>query len=133
MSLLDEAIKALENSYSPYSKFRVGAAVKTKDGNVFLGCNIENVSYGLTMCAERIALYKAISSGYKKDDLIEIAIVSDGTKIISPCGACRQVMLELMNENSLIILGNLNKEIKEFKLSELLPYSFKEILWNQDL
>lgn len=127
MDLLKEAKIAREKAYAPYSKFKVGAAVLTSDGQVFHGCNIENASYGLTMCAERVALFKAISRGYKKDDLIKIAIVGDTKEPISPCGACRQVMVELLNKDAEIILGNLDDDIKKYSLEEILPYSFKEL------
>ena len=128
MDLLKEAKIAREKAYAPYSKFKVGAAVLTSDGQVFHGCNIENASYGLAMCAERVALFKAISSGYKKDDLIKIAIVGDTLEPISPCGACRQVMVELLNKDAEIILGNLDDDIKKYSLEEILPYSFKELI-----
>jgi cytidine deaminase len=92
MELLQHAAKALENSYAPYSRFRVGAALLTEDGQVFTGCNVENASYGLSNCAERTAVFKAVSNG--KKSFRAIAIVSDRTNPVYPCGACRQVLRE---------------------------------------
>ena len=88
--LVELAIKARENSYSPYSKFKVGAALMTKSGEVFLGANIENASYPLCMCAERNALYNAYNHGIKKSDISALAVVGDTKQPITPCGACRQ-------------------------------------------
>ena len=110
--LIEEALKARENSYSPYSNFKVGAAVLCKDGNVFHGANIENSSYGLCMCAERNALYNAMNHGYRKDDFIAIALAADTDGPCSPCGACRQVMSELLPLNADIIMANLKGDIK---------------------
>lgn len=128
--LITEAIKARDNSYSPYSKFSVGAAVLLDDGKIIHGANIENVSYGLTNCAERNALFSAYSQGYKKDNIKAMAIVADTKDVINPCGACRQVMSELLNSNVPIYLANINEKVKEVKIDELLPNSFKEVeLW----
>lgn len=124
--LMKEAIKARLNSYSPYSNFKVGAALITKDGRYFYGTNIENSSFGLTCCAERNCLFNAYSNGAKKDDIIGFAIVADTDKVVSPCGACRQVMSELLNIDTPIFLGNLKGEIEETTISDLLPYFFKE-------
>ena len=104
------AENAKQKSYSPYSKFKVGAALLTKDGKIYVGANIENSSYPLTVCAERVAFFKAISGS--SDDFC------------FPCGACRQVMSEFCGKDFVIILEN-GKEIKSFTLGELLPYSFK--------
>lgn len=125
--LIDFAINARNNSYSPYSKFKVGAALLTKNGRMFGGTNIENVSYGLSNCAERSCLFSAYSNGVKKDDIVAFAIVGDTINPISPCGACRQVMAELMNPNTKVYLGNLNGKTKCVTVSELLPYAFEEI------
>lgn len=114
-------------SYSPYSKFKVGAALLLKDGSYVLGCNIENVSYGLSNCAERTALFKLISSGYTKDDVVAMAIVANTQNPVSPCGACRQVMAELLDKNTPIYLANLQYAYKETTVGELLPYGFEEI------
>lgn len=127
MDLIDEAIVAMDYAYTPYSKFKVGAALKLKDGKVISGCNIENVSYSLSICAERVAIFKAYSLGYTKDDIVEFAVVSNTVKPISPCGACRQVLSELLNGSTTIILSNIKKEKKELKVEDLLPYAFKDL------
>ena len=119
--LLNNAIEASENSYSPYSGFRVGAALLTGDGRIFKGCNIENASYSLTNCAERTAFFKAISEGERS--FRAIAIVGDKNPCY-PCGACRQVMAEFCDKDFEIILSG-DDGVKVFKLSELLPYSFE--------
>ncbi len=121
--LFQRAIEAKKYAYVPYSNFRVGAAVLTRDGHVFTGCNIECASYGGTNCAERTALFKAISEGYK--EIEAIAIASDSNHYTFPCGICRQVILEF-GKNIKIIVGNEEKEIKRFTIEELLPYSFSQ-------
>ena len=118
--------EAMDLSYSPYSKFRVGACVITNDGKTFKGANIENASYPLSMCAERNAIYHAYMNGYKKEDIKAIMIIADTKDVVSPCGACRQVLSELVNENTIIYLANTKKEIIEYKIDELLPFRFKE-------
>jgi len=122
--LVKEAIKGREYSYSPYSKFKVGAAVLTKDNKIYYGANIENSSFGLTNCAERNAVFNAYCHGEKKENLVAIAIVADCDRPVSPCGACRQVLSELLPSNAKIYLSNLKLEIKETSVEELLPYSF---------
>lgn len=112
------------NAYTPYSNFKVGACALLKNGEMIGGCNIENASYGLSNCAERTCLFKVYSEGYKKDDIVALLITGNTKEPISPCGACRQVILELMNEDALIIMTNLNNDIKQFTVKELLPYSF---------
>ncbi|WP_026391314.1 cytidine deaminase [Haploplasma modicum] len=119
-----EAKKAYDKSYSPYSKFAVGAAIKMKDGSYIHGANIENASYPLSNCAERSALFSAYSQGYKKEDILSITIIANDDRPISPCGACRQVMFELMPKDTKIILTNLKGEVKETTPDELLPYGF---------
>lgn len=118
--LLAEAEKARTFSYSPYSHFAVGAAVLAGSGKIYSGCNIENSSYGMTNCAERTAIFKAVSEGEK--NLIALAVTADTDEPVSPCGACRQVMAEFKINK--IIMGSLNGKIKEMALSELLPFSF---------
>lgn len=118
--LYEMALKAKEFAYAPYSGFKVGAAVLTDDGIVFLGSNIENSSYGATVCAERVALFKAVSEA--KRSIIKIAIASDTEDFTYPCGMCRQVINEFMPEGE-IILGN-GSEIKVYKVSELMPHGF---------
>ncbi|MFA5543762.1 MAG: cytidine deaminase [Bacilli bacterium] len=122
--LYDAALAVFKNSYSPYSKFKVGASVLLKNGEIISGTNIENASYGLTNCAERSALFAAYSKGYRKEDIEKIMVIGDVEEPISPCGACRQVMSELMNQDSEVVLTNLKKDIKVMKVKELLPYSF---------
>lgn len=121
--LLEEAFKAMKNAYAPYSNYHVGSAVETKDGTIFLGANIENASYGATNCGERSAIFAAYSNGYRKDDIVAIAIVTDGPKVGAPCGICRQVLSELMNQDTPIYLSN-GKEELDTDMRELLPYSF---------
>ena len=120
--LMDCAIKARENAYSPYSHFAVGAALLCEDGTLFEGCNIENASYGLTNCAERTAIFKAVSEGHIK--FKALAVVADTEGPCAPCGACRQVMAEF--KIPLIIMGNLMGNIKMVTIEELLPFSFSE-------
>ena len=119
--LINKAKNAREHSYSPYSGFKVGAALKTKNGMVFTGCNIENSSYGLSICAEREAIFKAISAGER--DLDIIAVVTDSEKLTTPCGACRQVMWEFSKDMT-IVVANLKGDKKEFKIKELLAHPF---------
>ncbi len=125
--IINMAIKARENAYAPYSNFKVGAAIYLKNGKYILGSNVENVSYGLSSCAERNTLFQAYNLGYKKEDILKIAIVSDTENPVSPCGACRQVMSELMNLDCLVILANLNGLEKQFTVKDLLPYAFEEL------
>ena len=120
--LMDCAIKVRENAYSPYSHFAVGAALLCEDGTLFEGCNIENASYGLTNCAERTAIFKAVSEGHIK--FKALAVVADTEGPCAPCGACRQVMAEF--KIPLIIMGNLMGNIKIVTMEELLPFSFSE-------
>lgn len=119
--LLEQAKKAMENAYVPYSHFRVGAALLAKNGSVFAGCNIENASYGATCCAERTAVFKAVSEGVKEFE--KIAIVSDSKKLTPPCGICRQVLLEFMPEG-VVVLEEETGEIKTYGVKELLPVGF---------
>ena len=122
--LIEEAVAARKLSYSPYSRFAVGAALLCKDGKVFLGANVENSSYPLCMCAERNALYNALMNGYKKDDFVALAIVADTEEVCSPCGACRQVISELFPKERKIYLSNLKGDMKETNIDELLPFAF---------
>ena len=123
--LVEKAVKALENSYSPYSGFKVGAALLTKDGRIFVGCNIENASYPAGICAERTALGNAVSAG--AGDFLKIAIAGGKngkiTDYCPPCGICRQVLSEFCSEDFEILLYN-GKSIKCHRLSELLPQNF---------
>ncbi len=122
--LVKQAINARKLSYSPYSKFAVGAALLCKDGKVFVGANIENSSYPLCMCAERNALYHALMNGYTKNDFIALAIVADTPEACSPCGACRQVISELFPKEGVIVLANLKGAYQETNIEALLPLAF---------
>lgn len=124
--LIKKAVDARAYSYSPYSKFAVGAALLCKDGNVFLGANIENSSYPLCMCAERNALYNAYMHGKKKDDFVAMALSADTDEPCSPCGACRQVLSELFPKDAPIYMTNLKGDVKETNIEELLPFAFSE-------
>ncbi|MBE5957868.1 MAG: cytidine deaminase [Lachnospiraceae bacterium] len=118
--LCEIAVNIQKNAYAPYSEFRVGAALLCKDGSVYTGVNIENASFGATICAERCAIFKAVSDG--KKDFVKIAITSSSNDFTMPCGMCRQVMSEFMEDGAVIVTNG--KEIKSFKVSELLPGSF---------
>ena len=122
--LIAKAKEARKLSYSPYSHFAVGAAVMTKDGEVFLGANVENSSYPLCMCAERNALYNAMMHGYKKEDLLGLALAADTEGPCSPCGACRQVISELLPSKAPIIMCNMKGAVQETNAEELLPFAF---------
>ena len=120
--LFKVANEAKENAYAPYSNFKVGAALLSKTGNIYSGCNIENASYSLTCCAERVAIFKAISQGETEFDTF---IITSNTKApIAPCGACRQVMNEFFDENVTIVLTNQTNKRKELSIKQLLPYAF---------
>jgi cytidine deaminase len=119
--LISEAEKARKRAYTPYSKFQVGAAVLCADGKIFTGCNIENASFGLAICAERVAIFKAISEGSTKFEVI--AVIADTDKPCSPCGACRQVISEF-GEDIPLIMANLKGDVKIKKIKELLPEAF---------
>ena len=123
--LIQDAFKAMENSYAPYSQYHVGAAVLCTDGRVFWGVNVENASYGATNCAERSAVFAAYSYGYRKDTISALAIVSDGPRIAAPCGICRQVFSELLNQDTPIYLSN-GKEETDTCIRELLPMQFTD-------
>jgi len=119
-SLLKEAIAAQEKAYSPYSKFKVGAAIRTKDGKIFTGCNIENVSYSMTICAERVAVFKAVSAGHTEFEAIAISASSE--QPIYPCGACRQVLAEFNPTIKIFV----NHDNGSYNMFELLPKSFDQ-------
>ena len=121
--LLSKAFDAMKNAYAPYSNYHVGACVLTKDGETFLGANIENASFGATNCGERSAIFAAYSNGYRKEDIEAIAIVTDGHRIGAPCGICRQVLSELLEADCPILLSN-GKETIEKTIDELLPMRF---------
>ena len=120
--LIKEAIKAREAAYVPYSKFAVGAALLSKDGRVFHGCNIENAAYPMTNCAERTAIFKAVSEGVK--EFTAMAVVADTDRPCSPCGACRQVIAELCGPEMDIILTNLKGDVLKVRSEDILPGAF---------
>ncbi|OIO16536.1 MAG: cytidine deaminase [Ignavibacteria bacterium CG22_combo_CG10-13_8_21_14_all_37_15] len=121
--LAEKAIEAKKKSLATYSNFHVGAALLTEDGNIYTGCNIESSSYSLTICAERTAIFKAVSEGERK--FRAIAIAADTVDFCSPCGACRQIISDLCNDID-IVLTNQNKEIKVLRTKELLPFAFED-------
>lgn len=122
-SLINIANNAMEYAYAPYSHFKVGAALLTKEGKIFTGCNVENASYGATNCAERTAIFKAVSEGYREFEAI--AIVSSNNEPTFPCGICRQVLVEFMKAGK-VILSDGKEGIKVYEVSELLPHSFEK-------
>lgn len=124
LTLGKKAIAAKSKALPPYSNFHVGAALLTKDGKIYEGGNIESSSYSLTVCAERTAVFQAILEGEREFE--SIAIASDAEEFCPPCGACRQVMLDLCGKDLNVILINPKEETKKFKLSELIPHSFGE-------
>ncbi len=120
--MIIEAKAARELAYVPYSRFQVGAALLTKDGKVYRGCNIENAAYSMCNCAERTALFKAYSEGDK--DFSMLAVVADTKRPVPPCGACRQVISELCSKDMRVVLTNLNGDVQELTVAELLPGAF---------
>lgn len=120
--LIEEAKVAREKAYVPYSKFKVGAALLTVDGKVYHGCNIENAAYSMTNCAERTALFKAVSDG--DTEFAKLVVIADTEGPVSPCGACRQVISELCSKDMLVVLTNLNGDIRETSVGDLLPGAF---------
>lgn len=119
--LIEAAREVRERAYAPYSKFKVGAAVRTKSGKVYTGCNVESASYGLTVCAERVAIWKAVSEGEK--EFTEIAVVADTQELTPPCGVCRQIIWEFCGDIP-VIFANLKEDSEVVKMSELLPRAF---------
>lgn len=119
--LVELAVKAKENAYVPYSNFRVGAALLTKSGKVYTGCNVENASFGATNCAERTAIFKAVSEGEREFEAI--AVNADMERLTFPCGICRQVILEFSRDIKLYI-SNKHGEYKEYTITDLLPGGF---------
>ena len=121
--LMKLASDAAENAYAPYSKFKVGACVLFEDGKIYAGCNVENASYGLTLCAERNAISNAVADG-QKAKLVSVAVYSPNAKLCFPCGACRQWIAEFSKEAAVIVENEDGKPVS-FSISELLPNSFK--------
>ena len=119
--LIEAAQEARERAFAPYSNFKVGAAVETVDGEIFIGCNIESASYGLTVCAERVAIWKAVSEG--KMNFKTIAVVVDTEELTPPCGVCRQIIWEFCHDIP-VILANLKGKSEVVQMRELLPRAF---------
>ena len=124
--LILKAREAINNAYAPYSNFKVGACILLKDGTYIMGSNVENASYGLSNCAERNAMFFAYNQGYRKEDIIAMALASFSEKFVSPCGACRQVMAELLPLDTKIYMSYGEKDIKVIvkTVKELLPFTF---------
>ncbi len=120
-SLIDIATEARERAFAPFSDFRVGAAVETEDGEVYTGCNVESASYGLTVCAERVAIWKAISEGARCFG--RLVIVADTERLTPPCGTCRQIIWEHCR-NTTIVLANLRGDTETVDIKYLLPHAF---------
>ncbi|MDN6195480.1 MAG: cytidine deaminase [Atopostipes suicloacalis] len=120
--LIKEANDMLKNAYVPYSNFPVGAAIISKSGEVFTGCNVENSSYGLSMCAERNAIFKAVTEGTREFDKLVVTGNTEGP--IAPCGACRQVMSEFCSSDMPVVLTNVKGDTRETTVGELLPGAF---------
>ena len=125
--LLTAAIAAREHAYAKYSGFRVGAALELLDGRIITGCNVENSTYGLTVCAERVAVFKAISEGVQPRQFLRIAICADTGRLTPPCGACRQILWEFCGDIP-VTLTNLAGVTKTFTMGELLPEAFDDSL-----
>jgi cytidine deaminase len=119
--LVAAARRARERAHAPFSRFHVGAAVEDADGRIYTGCNIENATYGLTVCAERVAIFKAVSEGARR--LRRIAIVADTEALTPPCGACRQIIWEFCGDAE-VILANLRGDTETFRMRDLLPRPF---------
>jgi len=129
--LLGYAAEAMKKAYVPYSNFRVGAALLGNDGHIHHGCNVENAAYGPTNCAERTALFRAIADGQAKGSFQAIAVIGDTDGPISPCGVCRQVLVELCSPDMPVYLGNLKGDIAQTTVQALLPGAFttKDLQW----
>ena len=119
--LIAAATAARENAHAPFSKFRVGAAVVDSAGRIYTGCNVENATYGLTLCAERVAIFKAVSEGAR--GFTRVAVVADTETLTPPCGACRQILWEFCGDVE-IVLANLNGKAQTHRLGALLPQPF---------
>jgi len=122
--LIDAARNARERAYAPYSRFQVGAALETHDGKIFHGCNVENASYGLCNCAERTALFAAVAAGYRPGQFKTLAVIGQTDGPIAPCGACRQVMIELGTPALEVVLSNLAGDVEVTSAAALLPGAF---------
>lgn len=123
-NLLNKAKQTRDKAYAPYSKFKVGAAVRTKNGNIYAGCNVENAAYPSSCCAERVAIFQAIAAGEK--EFTELLVVADTHRPTPPCGACRQVMSEFFEEGTAIHMATLGGQIKTLPMRDILPLSFQK-------
>jgi cytidine deaminase len=119
--LMEAAIRARENAHAPFSGFKVGAAVETGDGRIYSGCNVENVSYSLTLCAERVAIFKAISEGARQ--FRKVVVAADTENLTPPCGSCRQILWEFCGDIELVLV-NLQGKTESFRLKDLFPRPF---------
>lgn len=120
--LIALAKEAREAAHAPYSRFEVGAALLTAEGRVFTGCNVENSTYGLSMCAERVAIFKAVSEG--SHEIAKVAVVTDHERIAPPCGCCRQMIWEFASDETEVIMANMDGDVRKFEIKELLPEAF---------
>jgi cytidine deaminase len=120
--LIERAREARLLAHAPYSHFAVGAALLSADGRVFTGCNIENATYSLTICAERVAIFKAVSEG--SQEIVKIAVVADSENVTPPCGCCRQMIWEFSSEETRVLLANLAGDVQKFDIKELFPAAF---------
>jgi cytidine deaminase len=120
-SLYDKAVEARTKAHAPFSKFKVGAALRTESGRIYTGCNVENASYGLTICAERVAIFKAVSEGEKR--FTALCVVADTDELTPPCGACRQIIWEFCGDIP-VTMANLAGKSLEFSMGALLPHPF---------
>src|SRR6202162_2321141 len=120
-SLVTAARTAREHAHAPYSNFRVGAAVRAKSGRIFTGCNVENATFGLTLCAERVAIFKAVSEGERGFDAV--AVVADTHTLTPPCGSCRQILWEFCGDAE-VVLANLSGKVERYRMSALFPKPF---------
>jgi cytidine deaminase len=120
-ALIAAALAARENAFAPYSKFRVGAAIEDSEGRIHTGCNVENATYGLTVCAERVAVFKAVSEGVRK--FRRVAVAADTDRLTPPCGACRQILWEFCGDVE-IVLVNLGGQTETYQLRDLFPKPF---------
>lgn len=123
LQLIEHAKEIRQRAYTPYSQFPVGAALVTEDGTLYTGCNIENAAYPVSCCAERVAIFKAISEGHTR--FKEMAVAADTKRPVPPCGSCRQVMSEFFNPSVVVHTSNLKGDTKSFSMDELLPFSFE--------
>lgn len=125
--LMDEARKAVERSYSPYSNFPVGCALLTKDGKIYTGVNIENVSFGATNCAERSAIFTAVSEGYRPGFIKAVAVAGETDNFLPPCSICRQVLVEMADAQTPVYLTRRDGEILHTSVEKLVPYAFEKL------